>query len=245
MDVPSERRKLHYALLAQGYARVAVERLSPAGDIDLTDARVPAQLDQTLRAVTNQTDWRGLGQRFALLRGMRGQHFDNLYLQARKKMLRLVVVTRFGTSPLMGESLRPALDYVWPIVENTESLLERFKLPPAVQSAGKQLVDAYINAGDPMTQAAASLLNAMLAAHVVNAGPACVFVAICEAGFTAEVAEEVDNWKFFRKKTEFKIYPPYIATVLWDVTTNSVRGRDQIGGGTLSPAELRQSLAGQ
>lgn len=244
MDVPGNRRRLHFALLAQGYARVAVERLTPAGDIDLSDARVPTQLDQTLRAATNATEWDILAQRFALLRQLKGGHFDNLYLQAREKRMRLVVVTRFGTSPLREEWFRPAFDYTWPIIENSDDLLERFSLPQAIQDTGKQLVSAYLGASDPLTQAAASLLNAALAADLVNAGPHCAFVVICEAGFTEELADQVADGGFIRQKREFANYPPYIATFLWDVQTDEIKGKDQLGGGTLSPTELRQSLGG-
>jgi hypothetical protein len=245
MDVTSERSRLFYALLAQGYRRVAVEKLTPAGDIDLTDPAVPAQLDQAMRAATSSTDWSNVGQRFALLRQMGEGHFDNLFLQARGRVLHLAVVTRFGSSPLQGEWLRKAFDYAWPIVENIEDVLGKSELPGPVQEAGKQLVSAYIGADDPLTAAAASLLNAALVARVVNAGPSTALIAICEAGFTPEVAGQVDNWDFFRKKFEIAINQPYMSTFLWDVNTGEVRGRDEVGGGTLSPTQLRESLQGQ
>jgi hypothetical protein len=246
MDVTTERTQLHYALLAQNYARVAVEKLTPAGDIDLTDPAVPAQLDQALRDATNTTNWNAIGHQFALLPHMAGGHFDSLYLRADGHVLHLVVVTRFGSSPLQEEWLQTAFDYAWPIVENIEGHLEKFTLPPALQETGKQLVNAYLGDDDPAVQAAASLLNAALAAHLVNAGPSCALVAICEAGFAPELGSKVDQLGgFFRKKFELAVYPPYMAAFLWDVNSGEVRGKDEAGGGTLSPTQLRQSLKGQ
>ncbi|MGK5440374.1 hypothetical protein ACSNN7_00855 [Micromonospora sp. URMC 105] len=221
---------------------MAVERLTPAGDIDLAGAGVPAQLDEALRAATNTTDWLALAQRFALLRQMSGGHFDNLYLQARKKILHLVIVTRFGTSPLQEPWLRRAFDYAWPIVANSDDLLQRFNLPPAVQTVGRQLVTAYLPTSDPVAGAAASLLNAALSATLVNAGPNSVMLAICEAGVAPALVGSVNDRRILRKKFGLSLRPPYLAAVLWDVMSGTVHGMDQLGGGTLSPTQLRHSL---
>lgn len=242
--MPDEPRKIRLALHAQGYARVAVEKLSLAGDIDLTDAGVPPQLTEALRAASNSTDWKAIGARFALMPHLKGNYFDSLYLRARGQQMHLVIVLRYGSVPLQEQWLRPAFDYLWPIVANIDGLLERFALPPVLRDTGTQLVAAYLDAADPLTNAAASLLNAILAANVVNAGPQCALVVICEAGFVPELGAVVDNWGLFRKKVALELYPPYMSTFLWNVPTKEVRGRDQVGGGTLSPTQLRQTLGG-
>ncbi|MFL6162079.1 MAG: hypothetical protein ACJ74U_07620 [Jatrophihabitantaceae bacterium] len=245
MEVNLERLKLHNALLAQGYARVAVEKLTTAGDIDLNAPGVPALLEQTLRAATNSTNWTALGQRFALLRSMKDHHFDNLFLRANHKRLNLVVVTRFGTAPLETAWVAGAMDYAWPIVSNLTGLLEKFSLPTPVKDAGHDIVNGYLAATDPLTQAAASLLNAALVADVVDAGPLAAFIAICEAGVSNEAAQAADAWKLFRKRAAVSLYPPYMAGFLWDVTTGAIHGHDEMGGGTLSPTQLKASIAGQ
>lgn len=242
MDVGTERHRLHVALLAQGYARVAVEKLSLTGDVDLTAANVPAQLDDALRSATNNADWQAIGQRFALLKETPGGYFDNLYLRANGHVLHLVVVNRFGTVPLKSEWYGQAFDAVWPIVQNIDDLLPKFQLPGPVQEAGKQLVNAYLSSSDPATQAAASLLNAALVAHVVNAGPLSAYIAICEAGISSDLLQQIDSWKFHKNKSDFALYPPYMFGFAWDVTLNQVHGHDETGGGTLSPTQLRQSL---
>jgi hypothetical protein len=162
MEVATERLHLHNALLAQRYARVAVEKLSPEGDIDFTNPAVPRELEQAFRGATEKTNWHEIAKRFALLPQMEGRHFDNLYLRVDSDRLKLVVVTRFGTSPLQPPDLQRTVDYAWPIIENTGDLLETFPLSQPVQDAATQLVKAYLGAGDPATQAAASLLNAAL-----------------------------------------------------------------------------------
>lgn len=242
MDVGTGQHRLHLALLAQGYARVAVEHLTPTGDIELSAPNVPAELDKALRSAIDYTNWRAIGERFALLKETPGGHFDNLYLRANEHVLHLAVVGRFGTAPLAPTWLRSAFSASWPIVENIDDLLETFPLPAALQTTGQQLVTAYLGAADPLTQAAASLLNAALVARVVNAGPLAAYIAICEAGVTSEVRAEVDGWKFFEKKAKLAMHPPYMAGYLWDTMTNQVHGHDEQGGGTLSPTQLRQSL---
>jgi hypothetical protein len=244
MDVPTERRLLHTALLAQGYERVAVEKLTPAGDIDLTDATVPAELEHALTATTSGTNWTHLAQQFALLKQMEGGHFDNLYMKVGDELLRLVIVARYGTSPLRMEWLERDFDYAWPVVANLEGLLEKFPLPAAAQEAGRKLIETYFSSNDPATQAVASLLNAALGSRLVDSGPYAAFCAICEAGATPELIGRLDQ-SLLKKKTELSLHVPYLAGFIWDLTTGQIHGKDLMGGGTMSPTQLRGSIAGQ
>ncbi len=228
------------AIQTQLYRRVAVESLSPRGDLPLPPVGSEQADSEALGYANGDNTWLQIGQQLAYSKASDG--YLGTYVGRGPAGALHIVMTEAWQGQVTPQFFDTRRAWAWPIFDGVAKLAPHFKLPHEaelrdfVQKAAAQAPQAL----QPWLGVAGSLANLLLAISESGGGAIGIYMLVDTDGMTPEMAAYGEQWH--AKEDPLALHTRTLTSVAVDLQNRKAHGHTPIG--SLDLGDFNASLQG-